>query len=108
VVLGRFLEEVSKRAAGKKVEVIWESLSLAMIEQVAGFGFTRRDCNSSGAESSWILNGLKDLNCGENLGAECGDMRRQIERLLHRVRDSRRRFRRPFFLLYKRMPSRAA
>jgi hypothetical protein len=108
VVLGRFLEEVSKRAAGKKVELIWESLNPAMIEQVAGFGFTRRVCDSSGAEPSWVLNGLKDLNYGENLGAECGDMRRQIERLLHRVRDSRLRLRRPFFLLYKRMSTRAA
>ena len=108
VVLGRFLEEVSKRAAGKKVEVIWDSLSPAMIEQLAGFGFTRRVCDSSGAEPSWVLNGLKALNYGENLGAECGDMRRQIERLLHRVRDRRHRLRRPFFLLFKRMPPSAA
>jgi hypothetical protein len=108
VALGRFLEEVSKRAVGKKVEVIWDSLSPAMIEQVAGFGFTRRVCDSSGAEPSWVLNGLKDLNYGENLGAECGDMRRQIERLLHRVRDSRHRLRRPFSLLFKRMPPSAA
>ena len=108
VVLSRFLEEVSKRAAGKKVEVIWDSLSPAMIEHMAGFGFTRRVSDSSGTEPSWVLNGLKDLNYGENLGAECGEMRRQIDRLLHRVRDSRRRLRRPFFLLYKRMTPSAA
>jgi len=97
----RFLQAVSQRAAGRKVDLLCHSLGASMVDLVAENGFSRRE-NESG-EGSWVSAGL--LGDGRSLGTECGDLRRWIERLLLKHCRRGAGIRRPFIFLFKRIPA---
>jgi DNA-binding Lrp family transcriptional regulator len=112
--LKRFLRDIAVLAAGRRVEVVSNSLSPPMIEEIARLQFTRRNCAASATGRSWLWAGMSNLNCDCKLGQECGELGRRIERLMLRHRrllhysGRLRRLRRPWFLLCKWTPPRAA